>query len=266
MTADIFEKWILKLDKKFKHQGRKVLMFVDNCPAHPKVLQFKLEAIKLVFFPPNATSILQPMDQGVIQNLKHYFRQRILKQIITAMEHGEECKINLLEAIQKISKAWTLDVKATTIKNCFVKANFGSHTLWEEEDEMPLAQIKSSILEIRRDFNRVVADGQGITLDDYIRVDDDLATTEFPSSEFILSTAEESFSDDDDDGPIENTPAKPTDFQVTNAFHTLKCMIETSKDISDDAYTHFHKLEDIYKSKKTAETVQTTIDSYLIKK
>ena len=42
-------------------------MFVDNCAAHPPV--DKLCAVKLAFLPPNTTSKLQPMDQGIIYNV-----------------------------------------------------------------------------------------------------------------------------------------------------------------------------------------------------
>jgi hypothetical protein len=41
-------------------------MIVDNCPAHPHVKGLK--SMKLVFLPPNTTSVTQPMDQGVIRN------------------------------------------------------------------------------------------------------------------------------------------------------------------------------------------------------
>ena len=41
-------------------------MIVDNCPAHPHVKGLK--SVKLVFLPPNTTSVIQPMDQGVIRN------------------------------------------------------------------------------------------------------------------------------------------------------------------------------------------------------
>ncbi|XP_052564774.1 tigger transposable element-derived protein 4-like [Culex pipiens pallens] len=73
MTSLIFEKWLNDLDRKFGEENRKVLMFVDNCTAHPKRLQDKLININLQFFPPNATSVLQPLDLGIIKNLKHYY-------------------------------------------------------------------------------------------------------------------------------------------------------------------------------------------------
>jgi hypothetical protein len=40
----------------------KVILFVDNCASHPHSVATKLEAIKLVFFPTNMTSKLQPSE------------------------------------------------------------------------------------------------------------------------------------------------------------------------------------------------------------
>ena len=64
MNSELFIKWVKKLDRKFKREKRKILMFIDNCPAHPRVEN--LEAVKLIYFPPNSTAKLQPMDQGII--------------------------------------------------------------------------------------------------------------------------------------------------------------------------------------------------------
>lgn len=61
MTSDIFEKWLSKFDKKITKDKRKIVLFVDNCPAHSPTIAKKLQNVKLVFFPPNATSKLQPL-------------------------------------------------------------------------------------------------------------------------------------------------------------------------------------------------------------
>ena len=37
MDGTLFEEWLHKSDRKFEMQGRKVVMIVDNCPAHPEV-------------------------------------------------------------------------------------------------------------------------------------------------------------------------------------------------------------------------------------
>ena len=67
MTSEIFIVWLRKFDSKMVLQKRKVLLFVDNCSAHPRL--DNLKAVKLAFLPPNCTSTL-PMDQGVIYNFK----------------------------------------------------------------------------------------------------------------------------------------------------------------------------------------------------
>ncbi|XP_025419503.1 tigger transposable element-derived protein 4-like [Sipha flava] len=46
MLSTIYESWIFDLDKKFFNDKRKVLLFVDNCPAHPKTLLHELKAIR----------------------------------------------------------------------------------------------------------------------------------------------------------------------------------------------------------------------------
>lgn len=65
MTAEIFKNWVTEIDKNFGKQKRKVILFIDNCPAHPK--EIPTDNVKIVFLPPNATSRLQPLDQGVIK-------------------------------------------------------------------------------------------------------------------------------------------------------------------------------------------------------
>ena len=64
MDGTLFEECLHELDRKFKMQGKKVVMIVHNCPAHPEVLGQK--AIDLQFLPPNTTSCTQPIDQRVI--------------------------------------------------------------------------------------------------------------------------------------------------------------------------------------------------------
>ena len=72
MNTLIFENWVKSVDRKMRRQGRKILLFVDNAPSHPKL---RLDNIKLVFLPPNTTSKIQPMDQGIIQAMKLKFHK-----------------------------------------------------------------------------------------------------------------------------------------------------------------------------------------------
>ncbi|KAJ4447383.1 hypothetical protein ANN_09389 [Periplaneta americana] len=85
------------------------------------------------------TSVVQPMDQGVIHNLKHMYRRQVVLQIIN--DDIRKRKIDLLDASRMLHKAWK-QVTAQTIANCFRKAGFnnrevntGTEIATEEPDE-----------------------------------------------------------------------------------------------------------------------------------
>ena len=49
----------------------KALLLIDNCSAHPDELSSRDGSVKCMFLPPNTTSLIQPMDQGVLQAVKN---------------------------------------------------------------------------------------------------------------------------------------------------------------------------------------------------
>ena len=54
----------MDLDRSMTRQKRMILLFVDNCLAHPHIQNLK--SVTLLFLPPNTTSKIQPMDQGIL--------------------------------------------------------------------------------------------------------------------------------------------------------------------------------------------------------
>ncbi|XP_072172602.1 tigger transposable element-derived protein 4-like [Diadema setosum] len=132
MVSEEFTAWVKQLDRRFAAEGRRVLLFIDNCSAHPNV--DGLQAVKLQFFPPNTTSHLQPMDQGVIMSFKTHYRQRLVKRLLQSYEAGDSPDpITIKDAIDLIHASWQ-QVTELCIQHCYTKAGF---KLTEEARQEP---------------------------------------------------------------------------------------------------------------------------------
>ena len=108
-----------------KSEGRKVILFLDNATCHPKI---DLSNVKLAYFPPNTTSVTQPMYQGVIYTLKSFYRKFVLQSLVakisTCSNVSELAKqVNVLDAVNWIHQA-KKKILPETVMKCFVKAGF----------------------------------------------------------------------------------------------------------------------------------------------
>ncbi|XP_050300906.1 tigger transposable element-derived protein 4-like [Anthonomus grandis grandis] len=259
MTSEIYEKWLLKPDKKFAAQRRKVLLFVDNCPAHPKSVESKLKNIKLEYFPPNLTSILQPMDQGIIKNLKQHYRNRIVMKVLAHMEVATPTTVALLDAIQDLNKTWTLDVKEQTIANCFRKAGFVKDKVqqdadnWDEDDLVPLSELKTLWTSYRR-----AIDMSDVSFEDYVTIDDNVQITGFPTDEEILESVIENLvpnkkdpEENEDDGQSEGeTVPTPAIDETISAIEKIRCFILSRENIPYEIHNSLNLLEDFIDKEK----------------
>ena len=130
-------------------EGRKITMIVDNCPAHPHVEG--LQAVELIFLPPNTTSKLQPMDQGVIRSLKAKYRSAVVKLYITRIETRDELsKISILDAMKFLVQAWNRASK-DTIQNCFKRAGISKDAQTDAVEEIydPFKSLQSDLDELQ---------------------------------------------------------------------------------------------------------------------
>lgn len=191
MTTVIFNEMLVKLDNDFHAEGRNIVLFIDNCPSHKLLPDTVLKAIRIELLPPNFTSLLQPLDAGIIHSLKCAYRKRLMRQSIPYMEeHNEWRKIDVLEAINTISAAWLDDVKSETIAHYFRHAGFGQ---FELQADNTVAEVESSVDQMDEETNdadaealfgsyvrtiQVITSGSaqfdGITASDYMNIDNDI--------------------------------------------------------------------------------------------
>ena len=105
MDSQIFEKWVRKLAQTFRMEVRKIALLIDNCPAHPSVSD--LPNVQLVFLPPNTTSVLQPMDQGLLRSMKTHYWRRVTRWLSRALDKTKTLpKMSILQAMKILVSSW----------------------------------------------------------------------------------------------------------------------------------------------------------------
>ncbi|CAH1248602.1 TIGD6 [Branchiostoma lanceolatum] len=85
LTAAIFKEWVRKIDGEMGRRRKKIVLLLDNCTAHPH--NVPIDNIRLVFLPPNITSFIQPLDQGIIRNFKARNRSQMMRRVISAIDN-----------------------------------------------------------------------------------------------------------------------------------------------------------------------------------
>ncbi|GFV16139.1 tigger transposable element-derived protein 6 [Trichonephila clavipes] len=163
-TIELFNEWLVQLNSDIKREKRHILLFLDNCIGHNNAPP--LSNVKLQFFPPNSTSKLQPLNQGIIHNFKTFYRREVLKRVLDNLENQQNVTtISILTDLIMIDKAWRV-VTPLTIHSCFKKSGFPSPNLVEVDDTLTEFNAEPSLWEALPE--------QDLTFDDFVIVDTDI--------------------------------------------------------------------------------------------
>ncbi|XP_069179527.1 tigger transposable element-derived protein 7-like [Procambarus clarkii] len=126
--------------KKLKIRPSEVraLLLLDNAPAHPRIntLTSHDGKITCMALPPNTTSLIQPMDQGVICATKRLYTKKMLNEVLVVLPLPEDIELGvdnrakktlqnlknntIKEAIYNWAKVWS-ELKESTLKNSWKK-------------------------------------------------------------------------------------------------------------------------------------------------
>lgn len=179
MKSILFEEVLKIFNRKMRLQGRKVLLFLDNCTSHPHL---ELSNVQLVFLPPNTTSACQPLDQGIISAFKWFYRQTFVKDMVRKLDESMsqqlhiddildspiDFKASVLDAITWISEAWK-KVKPETIQKCFARCGFNCSLSTAEDQESEEFNGFDGILSAEQAVAFVTFDNNaGLTFNTYI--------------------------------------------------------------------------------------------------
>jgi hypothetical protein len=100
-------RWIRNLDIKMRSQNRDILLLIDNFSGH--FINYIPQNIDIVYFTPNITSHIQPLDAGAIRCLKAWYKRLFCERAIDLdnANEAEIYKINLYESMRLTEKAWS---------------------------------------------------------------------------------------------------------------------------------------------------------------
>lgn len=175
----------------------KVQPILDNAHDHPEGLQFAHPNVEVVFIPPKMTSLLQPMDQGVIATFKGYDTRHTFSPIFDAMESDEtvtvvECwkNYNITDCIS-IIKDFVVEVKPSMLNACWGK-------LWREavNDFQDFPSVDPEVKHIVRIVDELP--GEGLTTMQHNDMDE-LLELHVELTEDDLEELVQSSSDEDED-------------------------------------------------------------------
>lgn len=230
MDANLFTSWFkeefVPSVTKFLKRNRlpiKAVLLMDNAPSHPGD-GLHVGEIIVKFFPPNVTSIMQPMDQGVLENIKKNYRRLFLEHLLAYTEKEDIInglrKITLKNVIYWVSQAWD-SVRASTIQKSWSKTIDFENSCDSEED-IPLSELASKFrgrkeMLCETDKNeeeekslfelmQTIEGCENVTRQDVVEwtTADDLE--EELSIEEITAAFQETGEDDDDDEVVDGEP------------------------------------------------------------
>uniref|UniRef100_K7G5J3 Jerky protein homolog-like n=1 Tax=Pelodiscus sinensis TaxID=13735 RepID=K7G5J3_PELSI len=101
---------------------RKAILVINNVPSHPHEDELISGDIRVIFLPPNITSLCQPMDQSVLEALKKKYCCKLLTIVIEAIDDGNGMidklrTVNIKDVIYWIAQSWEEIVPQTLARS-----------------------------------------------------------------------------------------------------------------------------------------------------
>lgn len=156
VTTALFTEWFkncflpeVEIYLKQKSLDFKVLLILDNAPGH---VHIEHNNVQILFIPPNTTSLIQPLDQGIIATFKKYYIKSTYQSILDKIENETLTlaeiwkKFTILDCINHVASA-TNQLRPTTLNSCW-------KAIWPEcvAGNENIAEISDAIIVLAHSF------------------------------------------------------------------------------------------------------------------
>lgn len=264
MDKTIFKKWFLEefvpeTKKYLKKQNLplKAILTLDNAGCHPGEEELTCDGIRALFFPPNVTSLIQPMDQGVLEAMKKKYRRRLLQSMLQATE-GEVTindflkKTTMKDVVYWVAESWH-EVKADTINrswNKILKKEPSTSQENDSDDDLPLAELVKKLPGCENTEVSEVAE--------WLQNDEQNEITEEAIVEMICNGAEVS----DDEDSCAETVTVVTHTEGLAALETALLYVEQQPEATPSDTMLLRRWRDMTAKKRCTNLKQKTLDSF----
>ena len=160
--------------------------------------------------PPNATLIVQPLDQGIICSVKRRYKKKLAERYLVSVDNNKDVntilkQLDIVAATNMVHNAWK-ETSSTIIQNCFCKAGFKHHAVDPDPapEEAPIAPAPDV-------WNKVQRWMGDVQFDEFAASESEAPTTQSMTDEEIINlvcTENDAPQEGSDDEEEENPPAK----------------------------------------------------------
>ena len=206
MTGEIHHQIMTKLNNEMRLSNRHILYVCDNASSH-QVRGYS--HVKFLMLPPNATSIMQPLDQGIILSAKRRYKKKLAERYLACVEKNKDANsllkaLDIVQATNMIAASWR-ETSSTIIQNCFRKAGFKHHAVdpASEIQEDPLPAPAPDV------WNRVQRWLGDVQFDEFAASEPEAGTAQPMSDQDIVNIVltENDVQDESDDESEEEIPS-----------------------------------------------------------
>lgn len=273
MSRAVFKEWLLDFDREMSRKGRHVCLLLDNCSAH-HVEDANPTNVEVRFFPPNCTSLIQPLDQGIIRSVKSAYRARLIDKLLVDMRLKRETKVDTIQAVEMLAASWQ-STGRDVIVNSFRKAGFTSaigSTSGDSELSEPCANNnvddEFALPEIEQQWDTLRVEGgvpDDVELQDFLYADSCAACTEELCEEDIVASLQgTNCSSGDESDDAEEVCVVPSVNEVLDAIALLRryAASQENQEVAIAALTTYER----HVTPTFFNTIQTRVTDFFVKK
>ena len=275
MDTALFTKWfhdrfVPNVSSELQKLGLpcEAILLLDNAPSHPDASNISSSDGKITcsYLPPNTTSLIQPMDQGVLENIKSLYRREFLLKVVSEEENEPTTVIDYMkgltikDAVLMSARCWDEVRSKDTIKRSWRK-------LWpllgENAADDPAESESSAADDIEPllDQMNVAAEDRDAWLCSdandlgYQVMDDDSIVSMVESAR---AAAQEQSSEEEDDVQV----CVVSHSEACRAFKTVLEYLSQQDDVPMSGVAQVHALHIQAAKKRTSSLVQRRISDF----